>query len=681
MYSTRTDSIFCFCCVLFDGKRTKLSTPDSGYKDWNHVHSDLASHENTSNHKISFESWKKLRNRNTCASTIDSYQTRMLQNETEHWKQIFFRIVVAIKYLAGPSLAFRGTTEKLYEHNNGNFLKLIESFAEFDATMRAHMQKFLEGKSRNHYLSHDIQNEIIGIIAKSIRSVIITMAKQSVYFAVIADTTSDLSHKEQFSIVLRFVYFDTETKTFKIAEHFLSFVEVVSTTGRALSEVILNELRNHGLDLNFLRGTGFDNGPNMAGGNIGAQKIILNEFPRALFIPCSNHTLNLFVNDVAKFSQEIQSFFNVVQDFFKYFSASPKRWALLQTHAQSSKGIVLKNLSDTRLSSRAAAMKCLNESLPQIYDALIEISESSDFEEKSKFNATQLGHRIFKFKFVLSTVIWNEFLSRINVVSKVLQSKSMDFSSCSGHLKKLREYFQAVRLNSTYDSLYSKAEGIASQMNIPVDFATCDAIRNLRSLRYRNEDDEHVDLKAKFKADFFYYIIDIALKSLDERFEKYEFLTQYFGFLSDISKPCQAEDCHQLAKLLTATDKHTTEELKDIISDDLFNEIQSFNQVSPVNDLGPLAILNSMALYSTLEIYPNLVTASKILLTLPVSVASGEGSFSKLKLIKTYLRSTMQQERLSGLSVISIEKNLLDQVHVDEIATKFAKMKVRRHSF
>lgn len=103
--------------------------------------------------------------------------------------------------------------------------------------------------------------------------------------------------------------------------------------------------------------------------------------------------------------------------------------------------------------------------------------------------------------------------------------------------------------------------------------------------------------------------------------------------------------------------------------------------MSPVNDLGPLAILNSMALYSTLEIYPNLVTASKILLTLPVSVASGEGSFSKLKLIKTYLRSTMQQERLSGLSVISIEKNLLDQVHVDEIATKFAKMKVRRHSF
>ncbi|KAK0140222.1 hypothetical protein N1851_022876 [Merluccius polli] len=54
-----------------------------------------------------------------------------------------------------------------------------------------------------------------------------------------------------------------------------------------------------------------------------------------------------------------------------------------------------------------------------------------------------------------------------------------------------------------------------------------------------------------------------------------------------------------------------------------------------------------------LEIYPNFWTALRIALTLPVTVAQAERSFTKLKLIKAYLRSTMSQERLTGLAVIS----------------------------
>lgn len=62
-------------------------------------------------------------------------------------------------------------------------------------------------------------------------------------------------------------------------------------------------------------------------------------------------------------------------------------------------------------------------------------------------------------------------------------------------------------------------------------------------------------------------------------------------------------------------------------------------------------------------------TAMKILLALPIRVASGEASFSKLKLIKTNLRTAMTQDGLNGLSVISIEKKLLDEMFIDEIAT------------
>ena len=52
--------------------------------------------------------------------------------------------------------------------------------------------------------------------------------------------------------------------------------------------------------------------------------------------------------------------------------------------------------------------------------------------------------------------------------------------------------------------------------------------------------------------------------------------------------------------------------------------------------------------------YPNISIAYRILFTVPVTVASAEKSFSKLKLLKNYLRSTMSQERLNSLDEIDI---------------------------
>ena len=63
--------------------------------------------------------------------------------------------------------------------------------------------------------------------------------------------------------------------------------------------------------------------------------------------------------------------------------------------------------------------------------------------------------------------------------------------------------------------------------------------------------------------------------------------------------------------------------------------------------------------------FPNVWIAYRILLTIPVTVTSAERSFSKLKLIKSYIRSTMSQERLNGLAILSIEKHMLEQIEGD----------------
>ena len=81
------------------------------------------------------------------------------------------------------------------------------------------------------------------------------------------------------------------------------------------------------------------------------------------------------------------------------------------------------------------------------------------------------------------------------------------------------------------------------------------------------------------------------------------------------------------------------------------------------------------------DCYPNVSVAYRILLTVPVTIASAERSFSKLKLLKNYLRSTMSQEWLNGLAMCTIEKDILDTIDLDTVLDDFASRNARRNIF
>ncbi|CAI6374655.1 unnamed protein product [Macrosiphum euphorbiae] len=69
------------------------------------------------------------------------------------------------------------------------------------------------------------------------------------------------------------------------------------------------------------------------------------------------------------------------------------------------------------------------------------------------------------------------------------------------------------------------------------------------------------------------------------------------------------------------------------------------------------------------------------MLKIPLTSAGAESrerTFSKLKLIKTYLRSTMSQQRLTGLATIRIEKELSEQLNYEDIINDFASKKARK---
>ncbi|KAE9522096.1 hypothetical protein AGLY_017515 [Aphis glycines] len=73
----------------------------------------------------------------------------------------------------------------------------------------------------------------------------------------------------------------------------------------------------------------------------------------------------------------------------------------------------------------------------------------------------------------------------------------------------------------------------------------------------------------------------------------------------------------------------------------------------------------------------------KIIITIPMSTAESERCFSTLKRIKTFLRNTIHQERLSALAMLSIEKNLIMNIpdFNNKVIELFASSKERRLDF
>ena len=56
-----------------------------------------------------------------------------------------------------------------------------------------------------------------------------------------------------------------------------------------------------------------------------------------------------------------------------------------------------------------------------------------------------------------------------------------------------------------------------------------------------------------------------------------------------------------------------------------------------------------------------------------------ERSFSKLKLILSYFRSLMSQERLCDMTLLSIEENKTKKTNFDKIIDEFASRKARKY--
>ena len=164
------------------------------------------------------------------------------------------------------------------------------------------------------------------------------------------------------------------------------------------------------------------------------------------------------------------------------------------------------------------------------------------------------------------------------------------------------------------------------------------------------QDDRNVSQEDHFRNNVFYVLLDCVIGNMTNRYESIHALESMFGFLWKYLNMNESE-VEENAKFFVA--QHAGD-----VSSELVQEIMHLKAIHTSNlgekPLNPIQLLNALAETSLMVILPNCCAALRIYCTLPVTVAEAERSFSVLKRIKNYLRSTMCQVRLTSLETLAV---------------------------
>jgi hypothetical protein len=286
------------------------------------------------------------------------------------------------------------------------------------------------------------------------------------------------------------------------------------------------------------------------------------------------------------------------------------------------------------------------------------------------------NNELGEYEFIVAVVIWYEVLFAVNLVSKHLQAKDMLIDVAIEKVQGLISFFEGYRETGFLEAL-EIAKGIALEMDIGTTFRKR---REIKRKRHFDENPDDTDTATQspedlFRRSYFVPVVDQAIVSLRRRFEQYQSYQKKFGFLFT-SETLQSLDdmslkssCDNLGAVLTKDGK------SDVDANDLYVELKFLQDFIPKENMGPLEILKFLKRH---DCFPNASIAYRVLLTIPVTVASAERSFSKLKLLKSYLRSTMTQQRLNDLATIALESEVLEKIDYKHIIEDFISRNTKR---
>lgn len=620
------------------GKKADTAFSSKGFNNWKNALVSFDRHQcsKSHHHAVTVNAQE--------ARPIDAQLSSVWAKKQKEARHCLEKIVGSVQYLARQGGAFRG-----HEANDGNVFHLLKFIGKDDPTLSTWLSRchdYASPQAQNEFLNL-LGNTIVRDIATSIRSLPVLQ------YSIIIDGTQDVAGKEQESVCFRYVDHDLVPH-----ELFIGLYAVSGTTGEEIAKVAVDVLLRLNLPMSGLRGQTYDGAANMAGKYTGAQAVLKRQQPLALYVHCGAHCLNLITQSACTASPLIRDSLQWVHELGNLSNQSGKFKAMFEVKAGSEgHHTTLKPLCPTRWTVRG---KAVNSVLCQYDSVLSSLEEMASNGSDTGVRANGLLDRFQKGKTVLGLLLASEVIGELECLNKSLQKQTQTIAGMQAAIEYVKSTLQGKRNKESFQDVFDKAVAMVDSLGIePIQMPH----QRQPPKWYTGRASQHAPKSPEeyYRIEF-YKMLDTVDLQFTERFNQ-----------TDLQILLKLEKV-----LLTGEMDEVVDQYPELNRESLKVQLPMFLSNNTYKSSAQAAdILRGMSV-EVRGLFDQVEALVRLLLVIPVSSAEAERSFSALRRLKTWLRSTMSQMRLNNAAVCHVHQDKLDLIDLRAICQQFVSVNDRR---
>lgn len=364
-----------------------------------------------------------------------------------------------------------------------------------------------------------IINELIALMGLNVlRSLLYNIKNNSnPWFSLLVDEATDIMNREQLDLSIRWVNED-----YVVREDSIGLYSLPNTTAETLYTVVTDMLTRCTLPLELCRGMAFDGAANMQGKQKGLVTRIKQQVPKAVFVHCFAHCLNLCLQEAGRKLLLLCGALDTVREKAKLIKFSPKRAHLFSVKLAEAEdsGVSIKNLCPTRWTVRTEAIGAVLSDYSFFMDTLEEVHRTTHDEYGLK--ADGLLNTLEKFSTMFGLKLGYLIFGASETLSKSLQSKDTSVQEALNAVNIAKDFYKRQRTDDAFNAFYDDAIAIAQKVNIDGP-----SLPRYRKAPQRLDDGvqphRYATPQDYFRHQYF-EACDLLMTELDEKFEQQQIM-------------------------------------------------------------------------------------------------------------------------------------------------------------
>ena len=293
-HSVHWDSCFCFPCRIFDLKNKQNPFTSGGFNNWKQALATekvFEANKRSNTLEIPHSSWLEKRKMETSGREIKNWWEKLETDQVMWFKAVFH----VTRFLSSNCLSSRGDKECTEVRQGLAGGLFLNTFNELLVHFQLELKEIALGLPKNTtYVSDDIQNEAISVLAALVHLQIANESENAKFFTIMVGGTTDKCGEEMQGLVVS--YFSESEE--RIVDKALA----IGPSGRSANEIfefVKNSVEKYGLTFNGLVSQVYD-GASVMSYIWGRFQAILSAYCQRviIYIHCFAHKLNLVIKNV-----------------------------------------------------------------------------------------------------------------------------------------------------------------------------------------------------------------------------------------------------------------------------------------------------------------------------------------------------------------------------------------------